>query len=891
MSGKIDIGNVRGIKGDKGEKGEQGKTPSYDDLRYQKQGDNFVTLKGTGNITQSDYYIDVDGNLCDSEGHIYDNQGNLTNGIGNPFDYSQYGYYYMRLWVDGEGRYCNSNGELLDENWEVQYVVSDFVSDIASFIYDDEEGYNQLVGDIAPNVALSILTANPSEYRSFFDEIEGDIKYYICVDNPRTSITLNNSTVTNTCKYYDENGNIAKNSNNQYIYVPLEKNALYLYNGNGYVSNDVMLYDIYLCTKAGTVPKKLVDSGDFVIDYNVIDGLSINTPNPSANEDERRIVLEILTRGTRGQFYSMDDVDTLLMNNLINKLGANNGIAQLNASGKVPSSQLPAYIDDVVEGTMNAAETTFTPSNNDYIDSVRQTGKIYVDTNTRKTYRWTGSTYIMITNPIVVDDGSTTAYSSTSGSALATLMGNTSLNTTATTVTGAVNELNTGKENVSNKTTAFANTTNALSDAKYPTEKLVKTHLDLKVNISDVVDNLTTDNSTKVLSAKQGKKLQDEKLAKNQGSGNSGKFLKVGSDGNVSLESVTSMTPSSHNHGNIDNNGVLKISGTAQASKNVVTDSSGNITVEDKSASEGAITYVSLDDNLNLYVGYDPIVSITADSTKNVLQSGETCVLSTSAKTNNNVGLEGVPVEVCERFAISNIDLTADKSIVQSGTDVSLSAKLKTSSGGVPNNVSVLFKNNGEIWDTVQTDSSGVASKTFVSSGSGENNITVECDSVQSGTYTVYDCTFKDIATTGQKSNYWRNNGGWTVGTPTNDGTHIVEIDGSKELMPSTTENATSWNNRKLFNVDFALEFDISNIVNYPKLRFYLNNTYTEANLVTEGHLKFLVKSTGITRIINDGEPSTIYSSAITTQVSLGFVDSASTNSELTFKNFKIYPI
>ena len=193
--------------------------------------------------------------------------------------------------------------------------------------------------------------------------------------------------------------------------------------------------------------------------------------------------------------------------------------------------------------------------------------------------------------------------------------------------------------------------------------------------------------------------------------------------------------------------------------------------------------------------------------------------------------------------------------------------------------------------DTIITDQYGNANYTYTGGGKGKRDIVMKCGSVVSEPYPVYDCVFKDLATTGNKSNYWRNNGGWTVGTPTNDGTHIVEIDGSKELMPSTTENATSWNNRKLFNVDFALEFDISNIVNYPKLRFYLNNTYTEANLVTEGHLKFLVKSTGITRIINDGEPSTIYSSAITTQVSLGFVDSASTNSELTFKNFKIYPI
>ena len=32
------------------------------------------------------------------------------------------------------------------------------------------------------------------------------------------------------------------------------------------------------------------------------------------------------------------------------KIGAANGIASLNGTGKVPESQLPSYVDDVIEG-------------------------------------------------------------------------------------------------------------------------------------------------------------------------------------------------------------------------------------------------------------------------------------------------------------------------------------------------------------------------------------------------------------------------------------------------------------------------------------------------------------------------------------------------------------
>ena len=48
-----------------------------------------------------------------------------------------------------------------------------------------------------------------------------------------------------------------------------------------------------------------------------------------------------------------------------------------------------------------------------------------------------------------------------------------------------------------------------LSDSKVASEKLTKNGLDSKVNTSDIVDNLTTSDATKVLSAKQGKALND----------------------------------------------------------------------------------------------------------------------------------------------------------------------------------------------------------------------------------------------------------------------------------------------------------------------------------------------------------------------------------------------
>lgn len=68
-----------------------------------------------------------------------------------------------------------------------------------------------------------------------------------------------------------------------------------------------------------------------------------------------------------------------------NLLGANNGVATLDGTGKVPASQLPAYVDDVLEFA-NLAAFPGTGSN----------GVIYIAIDTSKVYRWTGSVYAEI---------------------------------------------------------------------------------------------------------------------------------------------------------------------------------------------------------------------------------------------------------------------------------------------------------------------------------------------------------------------------------------------------------------------------------------------------------------------------------------------------------------
>ena len=85
------------------------------------------------------------------------------------------------------------------------------------------------------------------------------------------------------------------------------------------------------------------------------------------------------------------------------------GYASLDGSGKVPASELPSYVDDVVEVANYAA-----------LPGIGETGKIYVTLDTNKCYRWTGSVYVEVSAGGGVDTLTTTG---TSGAA--TLVGST----------------------------------------------------------------------------------------------------------------------------------------------------------------------------------------------------------------------------------------------------------------------------------------------------------------------------------------------------------------------------------------------------------------------------------------------------------------------------------
>lgn len=88
--------------------------------------------------------------------------------------------------------------------------------------------------------------------------------------------------------------------------------------------------------------------------------------------------------------------------------GANNGVAELDETGKVPSSQLPSYVDDVIEGYLSGGK--FYKESGHTTEITGEAGKIYTDLVTNKTYRWSGTTYVEISASLALGETSSTAY-------------------------------------------------------------------------------------------------------------------------------------------------------------------------------------------------------------------------------------------------------------------------------------------------------------------------------------------------------------------------------------------------------------------------------------------------------------------------------------------------
>lgn len=123
--------------------------------------------------------------------------------------------------------------------------------------------------------------------------------------------------------------------------------------------------------------------------------------------------------------------------------------------GKVPASQLPSYVDDVLE--YNSISE---------FPSTGESGKIYIAKDVGKEYRWSGSGYAIISESIALGETSSTAYAGNKGKANADAI--TEINNKIPSATSGSNQLVNNSEMTAALATKSDSTHN--HDDRYYTE-------------------------------------------------------------------------------------------------------------------------------------------------------------------------------------------------------------------------------------------------------------------------------------------------------------------------------------------------------------------------------------------------------------------------------------
>ena len=145
---------------------------------------------------------------------------------------------------------------------------------------------------------------------------------------------------------------------------------------------------------SGQYPNELPEVLEFLVEDELIgirDGVLFRAPTSTLTEGAAPVTV----------------VDNLTSTSSADALSAKQGKALKDeidtkcplVNGKVPSANLPSYVDDVLEYANLASFPT-----------TGETGKLYIALDTSLIYRWTGSTYASTSSALALGETTTTAY-------------------------------------------------------------------------------------------------------------------------------------------------------------------------------------------------------------------------------------------------------------------------------------------------------------------------------------------------------------------------------------------------------------------------------------------------------------------------------------------------
>ena len=278
-----------------------------------------------------------------------------------------------------------------------------------SWNYDDQYvKYNaaQSLTDDEKAQARNNIGAGTSSFSGIYNDLTNK-PTIPTVNNGKLTIQKNGTEVATFTA--NQSGDATAN-----IVVPTKVSELT--NDSGFKTVDTT-YDVATTTTLGLVKSSTTGTTanrNYAVEVNSDGTMKVNVPwvNTQDGNDNQTVKAGAVTFGAN------DPIDFVAGNNVTvtgNKtekkitIGLTN-VATLDENGHVPSTQLPSYVDDVIEGYISNNKNAF------YSDEAKtetipaETGKIYLDIPSLKTYRWGGSTYAEISESLALGETATTAY-------------------------------------------------------------------------------------------------------------------------------------------------------------------------------------------------------------------------------------------------------------------------------------------------------------------------------------------------------------------------------------------------------------------------------------------------------------------------------------------------
>jgi hypothetical protein len=377
---------------------------------------------------------------------------------------------------------------------------------------------------------------------------------------------------------YDDNNNALYIST-----IGLQPSGNYSLIGHSHSSSDITNF---VSSVSGLLPVKNILGSGYVY-VNPLSGsytISVSGLQPSGNYS------------VVGHIHNISDV-TGLQSALDNKQPSGNYATLVG--GLIPSSQLPSYVDDVLE---YANSGTFPVSG--------ETSKIYVTLDNNKTYRWGGSSYIEISaspgSSDSVPEGSINKYytdARASGAA------------PVQSVAGRVGIITLSKSDV-----GLSNVDNS-SDLNKPISLAVQSGLDTKASLSHTHGNITNDGKIGSLS---------------------GQLVVTTTSG---LLTVVSGIPSSQ----ITNfasgvSGLLPVKNITSGSGISISNTSGTYTVA--VTGNFGLTGEEVDDRVSSLLSAGTGIVLNYDDPNNILTISTSGLAFISGANFNSLSVTGVPVSI-----------------------------------------------------------------------------------------------------------------------------------------------------------------------------------------------------------------------------------------------------